>query len=64
MFYLRTDLSCPWIKVLSRIKAQTESCEVLQLHVYSLLMTNIKLFELFGVSGKSPGVNSVEILFS
>lgn len=60
MFCLRTDLSCPWIKVLSRLKAQIESCEVLQLHAYSLLMTNVKLFELLGISSKSPGVNSVE----
>lgn len=53
-------MSCPWIKVLSRSKAQIESCEVLQLHAYSLLMTNVKLFELFGISSESPGVNSVE----
>lgn len=64
MFYLRTDLSCPWIKVLSRLKAQIESCEVLQRHVYSFLMTNVKLFELFGISDKCTGVNSVKMLFS
>lgn len=56
--YLSTDLGCPWIKVLSRLKDQTELCEVLQLCAYSLLMTNARLFDLFYISGKSPGANS------